>query len=475
MRQLLLILFLTATFLTAQSQFTDSFDSPRLENWINIGNTANVTIDSGTLMIDNNTDDTEVVHLIPTIGAVSGFEFTIVGSGTELRGDVIYLMNGAKHSIMLLFEDGQASVIYNDGTTQDEVLFSNTYDVQGENTVTLRVTNNTNSIDVEFVSDNQLVNSGTIQNPSEMLKFGQLGFACWGDVIDVNIESVDILYNPYQVDIPFTNNFDSENMNGTIVTGNNLVSSISDSKLNLNSIYDELPNEVYIIPPTGMVNNGYYEINGGGETGAGGVFRMNGSSYIVAYAEDDIMYIECVVDRETYYEYTEPFVFTFEDKSFILDLLEVGNDLVIEVTYGNDFNFQHTLTNPPAVLKTGAFGCAFWGDTIDVHINKAEVGNSNITNVVEEYISPTDYSLSQNYPNPFNPNTVIEYSIPESKFVSLIVYDMLGREVTVLVNENQQAGNYKVELNAENLSSGIYYYKISSGKYVETRKMILLK
>jgi hypothetical protein len=227
MRQLLLILFLTATFLTAQSQFTDSFDSPRLENWINIGNTANVTIDSGTLMIDNNTDDTEVVHLIPTIGAVSGFEFTIVGSGTELRGDVIYLMNGAKHSIMLLFEDGQASVIYNDGTTQDEVLFSNTYDVQGENTVTLRVTNNTNSIDVEFVSDNQLVNSGTIQNPSEMLKFGQLGFACWGDVIDVNIESVDILYNPYQVDIPFTNNFDSENMNGTIVTGNNLVSSIS--------------------------------------------------------------------------------------------------------------------------------------------------------------------------------------------------------------------------------------------------------
>jgi hypothetical protein len=86
-----------------------------------------------------------------------------------------------------------------------------------------------------------------------------------------------------------------------------------------------------------------------------------------------------------------------------------------------------------------------------------------------------DYSLSQNYPNPFNPNTVIEYSIPESKFVSLIVYDMLGREVTVLVNENQQAGNYKVELNAENLSSGIYYYKISSGKYVETRKMILLK
>jgi hypothetical protein len=72
-----------------------------------------------------------------------------------------------------------------------------------------------------------------------------------------------------------------------------------------------------------MVNNGYYEINGGGETGAGGVFRMNGSSYIVAYAEDDIMYIECVVDRETYYEYTEPFVFTFEDKSFILDLLEV--------------------------------------------------------------------------------------------------------------------------------------------------------
>ncbi|MBK7631989.1 MAG: SBBP repeat-containing protein [Ignavibacteriales bacterium] len=92
-----------------------------------------------------------------------------------------------------------------------------------------------------------------------------------------------------------------------------------------------------------------------------------------------------------------------------------------------------------------------------------------------EYSLPEKYSLHQNYPNPFNPSTVIKYQLPISSQVIIKVYDVLGKEVATLVNEEKPAGRYQVNWNASNLSSGIYFYKIQSGSFVETKKMILLK
>lgn len=86
-----------------------------------------------------------------------------------------------------------------------------------------------------------------------------------------------------------------------------------------------------------------------------------------------------------------------------------------------------------------------------------------------------DYSLGQNYPNPFNPTTIIEYSVANTGNVVLKIYDILGREVETLVNEQKQAGNYRVEFNANNLSSGIYFYTMRAGNYVNTKKLIVLK
>ena len=86
-----------------------------------------------------------------------------------------------------------------------------------------------------------------------------------------------------------------------------------------------------------------------------------------------------------------------------------------------------------------------------------------------------DYSLEQNYPNPFNPSTKISFSIPISGLVSLKVYDILGKEVNSIVNEVRTAGNYTAELNASNLSSGIYFYKLESGNFSKTMKMLLIK
>ena len=86
-----------------------------------------------------------------------------------------------------------------------------------------------------------------------------------------------------------------------------------------------------------------------------------------------------------------------------------------------------------------------------------------------------NYNLAQNYPNPFNPTTKIEYRIKESSKVELKVYDILGSEVAVLVDEYQDAGNYSIDFNAANLSSGVYFYRIKSGDFTSIKKMILLR
>lgn len=94
---------------------------------------------------------------------------------------------------------------------------------------------------------------------------------------------------------------------------------------------------------------------------------------------------------------------------------------------------------------------------------------------VEENSVPVKYSLDQNFPNPFNPTTKIKYSIMNPGFVSLKLFDVLGREVASLVNEFQDSGSYSLNFNASSLSSGIYIYKISSGDFVQSKKMILIK
>jgi len=102
-------------------------------------------------------------------------------------------------------------------------------------------------------------------------------------------------------------------------------------------------------------------------------------------------------------------------------------------------------------------------------------GQIEYSKIVEVEVILTESALYQNYPNPFNPSTVITYSIPVSSKVTLTVYDALGKFITTLVNENQEAGNYSVNFNSTGLSNGMYFYKMQSDNFVKTNKMLLLK
>jgi hypothetical protein len=111
-------------------------------------------------------------------------------------------------------------------------------------------------------------------------------------------------------------------------------------------------------------------------------------------------------------------------------------------------------------------------------------GTDNIVVNVENAINeqPREFWLSQNYPNPFNPKTAISFHLPAGQaglsansFVSLRVFDVLGREVAVLINEEKLAGTYNVTWDASDLSSGVYLYRLRAGSFVETKKMLLLR
>ena len=118
---------------------------------------------------------------------------------------------------------------------------------------------------------------------------------------------------------------------------------------------------------------------------------------------------------------------------------------------------------------------SFWsGDAIDVF---GTMDRKDVVNGVEQLGSdiPASYELGQNYPNPFNPSTVINFSIPQSGLVTMKIFNILGQEVAELVNDVKAAGSYEVSFDASNLTSGMYIYKIQSGNFSATKKMMLVK
>jgi hypothetical protein len=137
------------------------------------------------------------------------------------------------------------------------------------------------------------------------------------------------------------------------------------------------------------------------------------------------------------------------------------------IPYYWDINMGLFNRSTGAILDQGVLDAimqgAGTGDTTDISVDKINL-----------YI-PYEFRLEQNYPNPFNPSTLIGYQLPASIFVTLKVFDALGKEVDTLVNKYQNAGNYSVQFNASNLPNGLYFYRLDTGIYHKTKKLLMLK
>jgi photosystem II stability/assembly factor-like uncharacterized protein len=156
--------------------------------------------------------------------------------------------------------------------------------------------------------------------------------------------------------------------------------------------------------------------------------------------------------------------------SFVLRTTDGGNHWgkqIIGRTDGNGVVLNSiSVVNANMALAVGLFGYIF--------ITKDGGGLVSVNNNGSNLL-PARFNLTQNYPNPFNPTTTINYSVAKAGLVSIKVYDLLGREIVTLVNENKSIGNYRVQFNAANFVSGIYFYQLKSDEYIQTKKMLLLK
>ena len=153
--------------------------------------------------------------------------------------------------------------------------------------------------------------------------------------------------------------------------------------------------------------------------------------------------------------------FRLADSSLCLGIGELSVDMGGNTYSSPEFDLEMKLRPSPENSKPdlGAY----------------ENSNDIIVSINADPFSVSKFELFQNYPNPFNPTTKIKYSLPEDSYVELKLFDVLGREVAMIVNNEQDQGIYEVEFNASQLASGVYLYKIKAGKYIKTRKMILMK
>jgi hypothetical protein len=146
---------------------------------------------------------------------------------------------------------------------------------------------------------------------------------------------------------------------------------------------------------------------------------------------------------------------------------------------GNCIHGEHSSwQNGAWILSKGFLGIRFKhypGEIYGFYYTFVDIEYTSITAIASEQLNILSFNLQQNYPNPFNPSTTIKYSIKDAGFVKLEVYDILGRRIVTLVNEERQPGEYEVNFSGHNLASGIYLYKISAGTFTQVRKMQLIK
>ena len=163
---------------------------------------------------------------------------------------------------------------------------------------------------------------------------------------------------------------------------------------------------------------------------------------------------------------------TLESKS---DSIETSNN-----KFGNCYQFSRVVPCADAGrinewFAAGTGRVAYYDESI-AGIRKFSLKYTNVVTSVDNNSHQiiSGYKLWQNFPNPFNPTTTINYSIPKESFVTIKVFDSLGRLVKTIVNETKRAGNYSVAFDADKLASGIYYYQLKAENYIETRKMTLI-
>ncbi len=253
--------------------------------------------------------------------------------------------------------------------------------------------------------------------------------------------------------------------------------------------------ETYVAIANGVTTPGEYAVNPDGKSTAFDLFikpmareSANDPSsveFFAVHGATDAPTVDVIardvatlVDDAAYGDLTD--YISVPPANYILDITPGNDNNTIVASFDADLS---SLAGGSAVVLASGFLTPDQNNnassfTVIVVLPSGDVLNlGTVTSVNDDKndIIPTTYELNQNYPNPFNPTTKIRFSIPQNDFVTLKVYDILGREIATIINEELKAGTYNLDFEATNLSSGIYFYQLKTDNFVEVKKMNLLK
>jgi hypothetical protein len=188
---------------------------------------------------------------------------------------------------------------------------------------------------------------------------------------------------------------------------------------------------------------------------------MNGSIYTYTYDTNENMVNELIQ------EWLNGLWTNYRQSTFTYDAH--GNELTGNNTLWSGASWVPTDYNFPLAVSGSTYNFTGYRIVISWILANTTDVSRDMSNIVK------GYSLSQNYPNPFNPSTTIRYSLPLRSHVTLTVFNTLGQQVAVVVNGNIDAGYHEIQFNATNLASGVYFYRIQAGSFVETKRLMLLR
>jgi len=275
-------------------------------------------------------------------------------------------------------------------------------------------------------------------------------------------------------------------------SANNSWSSLPPDVLNKINIYGWLTGG-YIVAKFNIINREQTNINA--VIGMEIIARINGSyglesikwlsqeKTISIYREGDSSFVGykllsspltslSIIDWYSGYDTVDPDLWGWLTSNTIDTLFDSGGDGAVTI-------FSQDAVNIAAGDSSEIWvGISVGDDESEMISNMviAEAKYNLITNIDENSTAvPSAYELKQNYPNPFNPSTKIQFAVPQTEFVSLKIYDVLGNEVSTLMHQELSTGSYEIQFNARLLSSGVYFYQLITGNYSETKKMNLIK
>ncbi len=231
------------------------------------------------------------------------------------------------------------------------------------------------------------------------------------------------------------------------------VNSYSESQIqayldSISTLEDEYPNVTFV-----------YMTGNAQATGSSGYNRYLNNEHIRQYCRDNNKILFDFADLDSWW--FNPTSETWEQNTYEYE----GHTIPVEHSEFNGDEAGHT-----TFASCEQKGRAVWW--LMARVAGWDEGTSVINEISKD---PSEYQLDQNYPNPFNPKTTINYQLPTANYVELTVFDVLGHQIKTLVNGRQEAGAHTVNLDGTGLASGIYYYKLTAGRYAQMRKMTLIK